>query len=148
MNRKDKTVKQLQAECRKRKIGFMMNWTKIALTKRLEDEDKKDKELLEVKETLKKIEEKRDKELLEAKEKLQVVQNKIKAMPNEKSMQIDINEKIKLDKEKRLRYLKRRFHQLQQEQNRLFERTNAIARERVELKKEITTIEEIIKSLI
>jgi hypothetical protein len=148
MNRKDKTIKQLQAECKKREIGFMTNWTKIALTKRLEDEDKKDKELLEVKETLKKIEEKRDKELLEAKEKLQVVQNKIKAMPNEKSMQIDINEKIKLDKEKRLRYLKRRFHQLHQEQNRLFERTNAIAQERVELKKEITTIEEIIKSLI
>jgi hypothetical protein len=43
MNRKDKTVKQLQAECRKREIGFMMNWTKAALVKRLEDEDKREK---------------------------------------------------------------------------------------------------------
>ena len=50
IERTKKTVKQLQAECRKRKVGFMMNWTKIALTKRLEDEDKKDKELSEAKE--------------------------------------------------------------------------------------------------
>ena len=42
MNRKDKTVKQLQAECKKRKIGFMTNWTKLALIKRLEDEDKRE----------------------------------------------------------------------------------------------------------
>ena len=39
MNRKDKTMKQLQAECKKRKIGFMTSWTKMALIKRLEDED-------------------------------------------------------------------------------------------------------------
>ena len=43
MNRKDKTVKQLQAECKKRKIGFMMNWTKGALVKRLDDEDNREK---------------------------------------------------------------------------------------------------------
>ena len=40
---KTETVKQLQAECRKRKIGFMMNWTKAALVKRLEDEDNREK---------------------------------------------------------------------------------------------------------
>jgi len=64
MNRKDKTVKQLQAECRKRKIGFMMNWTKAALVKRLEDEDNREKEILGLKEQLKKETLKLKKELL------------------------------------------------------------------------------------
>lgn len=54
IERKDKTVKQLQAECRKRKIGFMMSWTKGALIKRLEEEDKREIELLETKEELEK----------------------------------------------------------------------------------------------
>ena len=148
MNRKDNTIKQLQTECRKREIGFMTNWTKVALTKRLEDEDKKDKELLEVKETLKKIEVKRDKELLEAKEKLQSVENKIKAMPSKKSVQNDINKKIRLEKEDRLRKVIHAFNLLHEEQNRLFERTNKLASEKAKLHKEITTIEEIIKSLI
>ena len=148
MNRKDNTIKQLQTECRKREIGFMTNWTKVALTKRLEDEDKKDKELLEVKETLKKIEVKRDKELLEAKEKLQSVENKIKAMPSKKSVQNDINKKIRLEKEDRLRKVMHAFNLIHEEQNRLFERTNKIASDKAKLHKEITTIEEIIKSLI
>ena len=148
MNRKDNTIKQLQTECRKREIGFMTNWTKVALTKRLEDEDKKDKELLEVKETLKKIEVKRDKELLKAKEKLQSVENKIKAMPSKKSVQNDINKKIRLEKEDRLRKVIHAFNLLHEEQNRLFERTNKLASEKAKLHKEITTIEEIIKSLI
>ena len=52
MNRKDKTVKQLQAECRKRKIGFMMNWTKAALIKRLEDEDIREKSILSLQKEL------------------------------------------------------------------------------------------------
>ena len=43
IERKKKTVKQLQAECRKRGIGFMMNWTKAALVKRLDDEDNREK---------------------------------------------------------------------------------------------------------
>tara|TARA_R100000005_G_C4929251_1_gene159002 strand:+ start:117 stop:503 length:387 start_codon:yes stop_codon:yes gene_type:complete len=53
MNRKDKTVKQLQAECKKRKIGFMTSWTKLALIKRLEDEDKREKSLNELKKEVK-----------------------------------------------------------------------------------------------
>ena len=130
MNRKDNTIKQLQAECKKRGIGFMTNWTKIALTKRLEDEDKKDKELLEVK------------------EKLQSVEKKIKAMPSKKSVQNDINKKIRLEKEDRLRKVIHAFNLLHEEQNKLFERTNKIASDKAKLHKEITTIEEIIKSLI
>ena len=145
MNRKDKTVKQLQAECRKREVGYMTNWTKVALVKRLEDEDKKDKELIEVKETLKKVEVKRDKKLLEAKEKLQSVENKIKAMPSKKSVQSDVEHNIKIKNVERLRKVTQAFNLLHEEQNRLFERTNKIASEKAKLHKEITTIKEIIK---
>ena len=53
MNRKDKTVKQLQAECKKRKIGFMTSWTKLALIKRLDDEDKREESLNELKKEVK-----------------------------------------------------------------------------------------------
>ena len=42
---KEKTIKQLQAECKKRNIGFMTSWTRVSLIKRLEDEDKKDDEI-------------------------------------------------------------------------------------------------------
>ena len=41
-NRKNKTINQLRAECRRRKVGFMMTWTKEALIKRLDEEDKRD----------------------------------------------------------------------------------------------------------
>ena len=41
-NRKKKTINQLRAECRRRKVGFMMTWTKEALLKRLDEEDKRD----------------------------------------------------------------------------------------------------------
>ena len=51
MNRKDKSIKQLQAECKKRKIGFMTSWTKMALIKRLEDEDNRDKKYEKLKST-------------------------------------------------------------------------------------------------
>ena len=53
MNRKDKTIKQLQAECKKRKIGFMTSWTKLALINRLEDEDKREISLNKLKEEVK-----------------------------------------------------------------------------------------------
>ena len=69
IERTKKTVKQLQAECRKRKIGFMVNWTKTALVKRLEDEDSREKEILELKEQLKT-------ETLELKEQLAQAQKK------------------------------------------------------------------------
>jgi hypothetical protein len=42
---KEKTIKQLQAECKKRNIGFMTSWSRMALIKRLDDEDKKDDEI-------------------------------------------------------------------------------------------------------
>lgn len=41
-NRKKKTINQLRAECRRRKVGFMMVWSKEALLKRLDEEDKRD----------------------------------------------------------------------------------------------------------
>jgi hypothetical protein len=53
MNRKEKTIKQLQAECKKRKIGFMTSWTKLALIKRLDDEDKREESLNELKKEVK-----------------------------------------------------------------------------------------------
>ena len=48
IERTKKAVKQLQTECKKRKIGFMMNWTKAALIKRLEDEDKREDKVTEI----------------------------------------------------------------------------------------------------
>ena len=53
MNRKEKTINQLKVECKKRKIGFMTSWTKLALIKRLEDEDKREITLNELKEEVK-----------------------------------------------------------------------------------------------
>ena len=55
IERKKKTVPQLRAEARKRGVGFMMNWTRAALVKRLEDEDERDKLLLEAEEKGKKL---------------------------------------------------------------------------------------------
>ena len=55
MKRNGISVKKLQEECKKRNIGFMTSWTKAALIKRLEDEDNRDKELLELKKQLDKI---------------------------------------------------------------------------------------------
>ena len=79
IERTKKTVKQLQAECRKRKIGFMANWTKTALVKRLEDEDNREKETLELKEQLKtetlKLKEQLKTVTLELKEELAESQN-------------------------------------------------------------------------
>jgi len=57
MNRKEKTINQLKAECKKRDIGFMTSWTKMALIKRLEDEDSRDDEILKLKKELTEIKE-------------------------------------------------------------------------------------------
>ena len=154
MNRKDKTVKQLQAECRKRTIGFMMNWTKIALTKRLEDEDRKDKELLEaenvkkeqeeeinrlkaaIKSGIKKAEDKKDSQILELK----------KEMSNLPSMEKQMDD-LKLRKTNQKIRLQRKFDDLVDEQNSLFEKTNALAKRKKELKLKIQTLEEVVTSL-
>ena len=90
MNRKDKTVKQLQAECRKRKVGFMMNWTKMALIKRLEDEDKRELDI-------KKVEDKATKEIDKAKEELE--SEKIKLGKSLKHLQVKSEELKKSDPE-------------------------------------------------
>ena len=133
MNRKDKTVKQLQAECRKRKVGFMMNWTKIALTKRLEDEDRKDKELLEaenvkkeqdkeinklkaaIKSGIKKAEEKKDSEILEIKNKMSSLPSMEKKMGDLQLRKIQEKGKLELEYDKfRDEYtrLRKRLHEL------------------------------------
>ena len=82
IKRKDKTVKQLQAECRKRKIGFMVNWTKTALVKRLEDEDSREKEILELKEQLDKDRDDKDIELAKLKKRLAISQEKSNILRN------------------------------------------------------------------
>ena len=56
-DRKKKTIKELQAECKKRNIGFMTSWTKMALVKRLEDEDSREEEIEKLKSALEKKEE-------------------------------------------------------------------------------------------
>ena len=133
MNRKDKTVKQLQAECRKRKVGFMMNWTKIALTKRLEDEDRKDKELLEaenvkkeqdkeinklkaaIKSGIKKAEEKKDSEILEIKNKMSSLPSMEKKMGDLQLRKIQEKGKLETEYDKfRDEYtrLRKRLHEL------------------------------------
>jgi|TARA_Y100000034_G_C6754807_1_gene335769 anti-sigma28 factor (negative regulator of flagellin synthesis) len=96
IERKNKTIKQLQAECRKRKIGFMMNWTKTALTKRLEDEDTKDNELLELKNQLKEMQEAPKKAAEEAE--LQLAQCERTRIELEESIAQHHEEKVKLGK--------------------------------------------------
>ena len=133
MNRKDKTVKQLQTECKKRKIGFMMNWTKIALIKRLEDEDRKDKELLEaenvkkeqdkeinklkaaIKSGIKKAEEKKDSEILEIKNKMSSLPSIEKEMNDLQLLKIQERGKLEMEyNEFRDEYssLRKRLHEL------------------------------------
>jgi len=88
MNRKEKTIKQLQAECKKRKIGFMTSWTKLALIKRLDDEDKREKSLNELKKEVK------DKsEQLESLDPKVVQQNAIKKLAAEKRNELSALEK-------------------------------------------------------
>ena len=45
---KEKTIKELQAECNKRNVGFMTTWSKKALIQRLKEEDEKDAEIAEL----------------------------------------------------------------------------------------------------
>ena len=87
-NRKDKTIIQLQAECKKRKIGFMTSWTKLALIKRLEDEDKREKSLNELK---KEVKDKSKK--LESLDPKVVQQNAINALVAKKRNQLALLEK-------------------------------------------------------
>ena len=129
MNRKDNTVKQLQAECKKRGIGFMTTWTKLALTKRLEDEDKKDKEI-----DILKSKSKKDQQLVKK------AQKDLKKL--DKS---EIEKKIKSDmiimQERKIISMREKLDMMKREQNTLIEKSNEIARESVELAKEIKSLE-------
>ena len=79
MNRKNKTVKQLQAECKNKKVGFMMNWTKAALVKRLEDEDNREKTLAEAQKELVKTKKQAEKDILATKDQAQAEAKKNEA---------------------------------------------------------------------
>ena len=57
MNREKENKKELQDECRKRNVGFMATWSKIALMKRLEEEDIREKTLDETVKELAKTQE-------------------------------------------------------------------------------------------
>ena len=75
MKREKESKKTLQDECKKRKIGFMATWSKIALIKRLEEEDireetlvKTKKELVKAKKQVKVEAEKGEAKILQAKQ--------------------------------------------------------------------------------
>tara|TARA_R110002020_G_scaffold392414_1_gene602679 strand:- start:36 stop:482 length:447 start_codon:yes stop_codon:yes gene_type:complete len=48
MNRKDKKIKELQEECKKRNISFLKSWSKKFFITRLEEEDSRDEEMREI----------------------------------------------------------------------------------------------------
>jgi len=135
MNRKDNTVKQLQAECKKRGIGFMTTWTKLALTKRLEDEDKKDKEI-----EILKSKSKEDQQLVKK------VQKDLKEL--DKS---EIEKKVKSDmilmKERRIKALQVKFDILHNRELEIAEENNKVAEEKLKIYKEMESIKEMMTSL-
>ena len=146
MNRKDKTVKQLQAECRKRKIGFMMNWTKAALTKRLEDEDKREI-------ASKKVEDKASKEIDKAKKELESIQTKHdknlielkKSGP--KFVEDQLKAKMVYLQEKKIKTMRSKLAGLQKAQDEMIQKSNKMATESIELVKQIQALEFSIASL-
>jgi len=95
---KEKTLKQLHDECKKRNIGFMTTWSKTALIKRLEDEDKKDEEIQGLKDLIKRKENSYNilatKPLLEAKKQLK--KNKIELEGYENRIKKLMDEKFEL----------------------------------------------------
>ncbi len=146
MNRKDKTVKQLQAECRKRKIGFMMNWTKAALTKRLEDEDKREL-------ASKKVEDKASKEIDKAKKELESIQTKhdknlIELKKSDpKFVEDQLKAKMVFLQEKKIKTMRSKLAGLQKAQDEMIQKSNKMATESIELVKQIQALEFSIASL-
>ena len=119
---KDKTVKQLQAEMRKRKIGFMMNWTKAALIKRLLEENKREKDLLSTNKKLEKVEKERD-----------------AVLP-------DISGKIKLELERverKINKLEVTWKQLDNQRTSALEKYDRVILEREDLKRTLLTLEKV-----
>ena len=135
MNRKDNTVKQLQAECKKRGIGFMTTWTKLALTKRLEDEDKKDKEI-----EILKSKSKKDQQLVKK------VQKDLKKLDKKVIEQAAIDS-LRKQKLKHLLTLENRFTQLHTEQEVLLKKSSIIAHEKAKINSDIESVKILIKSL-
>ena len=135
MNRKDKTMKQLQAECKKRKIGFMTSWTKMALIKRLEDEDNRDKEY----EKLKSTSEKNKKIAASVKKELKKV--------SPAQIKDDLKEQlIKKAKAKEQRK-KQEFNRLQERYQILKTEMNEIGMKKAELMEEIDALKLSMKIL-
>ncbi len=153
MKRKSNSIKQLQAECKKRKIGFMMNWTKIALTKRLEDEDKR--ELAN-----KKVEDKASKEITKAKKELELT--KLARISTEKQLKVSIEELKKTDPEEiekgvilkmvatqewDLKNKRKKLDLINREQDTLIKKCNELAKEGSKIMQEIKALEFSIANL-
>ena len=122
IDRKNKTVKQLQAEMRRRKIGFMMNWTKAALIKRLLEEDTREKDLLDTNEKLERVEKERD------------------------SVLPDISGKIKLELERverKISKLEVAWKQLDSQRTSALEKYDRVVLEREDLKRTLLTLEKV-----
>ena len=148
MNRKDKTLKQLQAECRKGKIGFMMNWTKLALIKRLEDEDKREDKLIKAEtradllekqatEQVKMIETKAGMKIQESEEKKDAAERRLREKP-EKILDALANELIMAQKE---------FDKLLVESDKLNEEKQILGKRYVQAQKRVHLAEEAIETI-
>ena len=140
-------MKQLQAECKKRKIGFMTSWTKMALIKRLEDEDKKDSEILKIKESAEKKLKKANAEKIKSQKKVASVNKKLKDM-DEGEIQRKAIEQLRKDKSHNLRNLKQQLDGLTTIQEDHYKKASEIGDEKSKLMDEIQTLEIMIKSLI
>tara|TARA_Y100000310_G_scaffold13188_1_gene13510 strand:- start:355 stop:795 length:441 start_codon:yes stop_codon:yes gene_type:complete len=144
IDRKKKTVKQLQAECRKRKVGFMMNWTKAALVKRLEDEDNREEGMLELKKQLDKDRDDKDIELAKLKKQLATSQKKSNTLRNAAENvpgQMLVRAQANLDKEKKIfSDLEKRLDDVRIEKSKLSD-------EWVISKRKIAELETLVKSL-
>ena len=154
MNRKDKTVKQLQAECRKRKVGFMMTWTKVALIKRLEDEDKRDAANLKLEKKASKDLEEKEKKLVRALNTIDTanseaaIAKKALGKLDKKTLEQNAIDSLIKQKQTMLSKLKAEFDTLQKEQDRLLQENSIVAHKKAVINKEIESINLMIKSLI
>jgi hypothetical protein len=161
MKRKDKTVKQLQAECRKRKVGFMMNWTKVALIKRLEDEDKRDKGILELEKKADKILVKKEGELSQALNRADTARQRARVANSEtaiakkalgkldmKTVEQNAIDNLAIQKQGDMNLLQTEFDALQIKQNEILKENSVIASRKAVINKEIESLKILIKSLI
>ena len=161
MNRKDKTIKQLQSECRKRKVGFMMNWTKVALTKRLEDEDKRDKDILELEKKADKVLVKKEGELSQALNRMDAARQRARVANSEtviakkalgkldmKTVEQNAIDNLAIQKQGDMNLLQTEFDALQIKQNEILKENSVIASRKAVINKEIESLKILIKSLI